>query len=340
MCPTGWVRSGLLMVVLASAAVRAEGASSADAVRAKRFAGAFVGALVFSALPLGVATAEVATNPSFFALSPIGSVLMFSLPLLVSLGGLVGNRVSEGQGSYLAALAGSMFATLASVGVWRLATLVTQSRASAMLAGLISAMVLNASGTALALMWSDDNDQRLRATGLTDANPGARGWAVVGVMAATVVVGGGLTALVTAALAPVFFGGTSVVAAVLGGALVLAMPVIAWAVHKQLDGRGSLLSAYAGWLLTVGLTCVVGIPVLAAQASTFGSNPTTNALRTIDLYPLVGVATFGALLGPLFGLEWSHARALDDDAGRRLLPSSFGIAPTSSGVTVAAGWQW
>ncbi len=304
---------------------------TSDDARIKRFLGAFTGGVVglgaaLALMPLG----DQGCFGSVGCVSGAQGFLGVLAPLLSVTGAWLGFTLLGGDGGLITPVAALLPASLLALLLLNIARDVQADSTLALMPYLIASGVFLAGGAALAL---DLRARQLDRLG----NARSFGQAPAGRVAVVSLVGG-LTAASSAFLTVLVGTQCRDAACVgltvgLGGALSVAVAASTWGVHRAMGGRGSFLSALAGFglggLATLG---AVGL-YMGSQNSFTGFAALRNNAGSILLVEL-GVAS--ALFLPVVALEWSHA-----DAVEASMPSfSFSGAPTPNGGMVAASMRF
>ncbi len=289
-----------------------------DAQRVKRFVGALIGGAIAIAIPLAIS----APNCAIIGGACSTSFQNFSLgimPLVAGLGAYFGHHLFGGEAEYpfaaLGAGLGSLLGMLSlafAEGIGVSPTALFPFAAGA--AGLTTFLM------AIVLDWRDQ-----QVIGLSPAGhgTGARLWASFGASVGVGIAGSFVSLLI---------GLVNTSAGFISGALVLgAMPIVAWAVHSALDGRGTLASAFYGLLISLGVLAAVAVPVGVVAGS--NGSPFYSAQQGALV---TGSAFLALLLGPIVGLELSHSSVMRE-AG---LKPSFGFSPVPGGAMVGGGVQF
>lgn len=299
---------------------------TSDDARVKRFIGAFTGGVV--ALGAAMVVMPFLNGPCFggTCFGAAQGLLGGLAPLLAVGGAWLGFELMGGDGGLLTPIIAIAPAILASLGLLAIARETNANSMIDLMPYLISAGVLLAGGSALAL------DSRARQ--LEDLGAAASwGKASSGRVALTVLTStlSGLTAAIVSTLlfslssynaaGPVLLVSTGVVGA-------LGAAIAAWGVHRGMHGKGSLLAAVAGMGLALAVSGA-GFGLFALATS--GSLGPIRSPAAITL--AVSLAAASAMFFPMLALEWSHTNAIE----AKFPKISFGVSPTPNGGMVAAG---
>ncbi len=292
-----------------------------SSARAARFVGALLGGVVGAAVPSVLFA--LANGGCAGCTGPV--LLAASMPLLSAVGATLGFSLMGGEASAGLASVGSLIGVFLSIslvlaGTGAIGEAVTGTTALPTLLLLVGAGALTIGAEALLL---DARDQAVRAEPAKASS--------VSRFAATVAAAALTSALATALVgfANAFPFPLNVVSGFAGIGLGLAMPLIPFAVHKGQGGRGSLLSAYGGWLAMVGVGLLGGAVLSQARLSQPLNSLTTGLA-------LGAAAVFASVAVPLT-LEWSHHAA---DAPPVVESVTASLAPIPGGGQVMLGGRF
>jgi hypothetical protein len=300
-----------------------------DEARVKRFVGALAGGLVGAAatmawLPLGDA-------PGAFVISPVQAALTFLTPLMALTGAFLGYQVMGGDGGLVTSWASILPAGLA-LSLLLFTVPPELGSVAAFMPQVATGVVLLAAVSALAL---DLRERQLGVLGSRRAEGSAPGARVAAEGLLTLV---SLAASIFQAALGIAFAGSLEGRIVLGvglGALGAAGTALTtWAVHRSVNGKGSLLAS------ALGLFLGAGGGALAATLTLFAVAPSSrlgSSLGTLGPLIAIAVPTLAATMTSTLAIEWSHTNAVGSDDTASL---SFGAAPTAGGAMVAAGLRF
>ncbi|MDP3238746.1 MAG: hypothetical protein Q8N26_38505 [Myxococcales bacterium] len=298
-----------------------------SSARAARFAGALLGGLVGFAVPLTVSSVTAA--PCVGCVDTAQVLLGASAPVLSMVGASLGFALMGGEASAGVASLGLVAGMLLSLVFLVVGSeLIADSLAAASVTPLPKLLLLVGAGAltvgtqALFLSLRDD---AVRADP-AKTSPTRR--------VALTVTAAALTSLVAVALAgfaSLLPFPLNVVSGFGGLGLGLAMPLIPFAVHKGQGGAGSLLSAYAGWLVMAGAGALGGL--LLTQSGGLRTTP----LNNVATATVIGTAAVLASVAVPLMLEWSHHAA---DAPPVVESVTASLAPIPGGGQVMLGGRF
>lgn len=288
-----------------------------DDRRVKRFVGALIGGAIGLAIPLAVSAPAANCGDATVCSTSFQNLTIGFMPLVGGLGAYFGHHLFGGQAEYPFATLGAGLGSLLGMMVLAFAQGIGV-RPTALFPYVASVAGLT---TFLMAFLLDARTYRIGALPPEAHGTGARLWATFG-SAVGLGIAGGFVSLLIGVLNPF-------VGLVVGALFLSALPVVSWAVHSRLGGRGSLASAFWGLLVSVGTLAAVVVPVqvITRGGSAFYAGQ-QGALLT-------GAAFLSLLIGPLIGLELSHTDVVE--AGVRPVVS---LAPLAGGAMVGGGFRF
>lgn len=285
----------------------------------KRFLGAFVGGAVGLALPIPLGLATMGRCPVVVCSASATLITTIGSPVLAIVGAMLGHALMGGAMSPGAAIAGLLAGVASGLVVLLFHSLVFATSTAPAWPALVAASGLAIALQAVAL---ESRTEALDEAPFI-ATPAGRFVGETLALMGFISVGSLLVALTALSVPPL--------ALVLGIAALGTAPLIPYAVHEKMGGKGSVGAAYLGWLTT--LVTVAAASALVAATGFFrgGSSPTDAGMFVGGVALAALVSTLGV---PLF-LEWSHGRALLEVSEEAPAPKlSLAPLPGPGGVPV------
>lgn len=295
-----------------------------DDRRVQRFLGTFAGAMVGVGAIAAVVPFTAPPPSTFFGcttcVDPGQAVLAVSAPLVGTLTAWFGSLLFGGESGVMTGFAGLVPGILFA--------LMTSGVAAAMQLDktLPQVPMLVASGLFLSGMLAlshDVRNQQLSALGSAQSWGGASpGRTALELVVGLLSTGAAVASTVLLSFLNPFMG--------IAAGVVQSFGVVAatWGAHAGLKGRGSLLSAFAGFGLGA-VALAAGLGLMAVSVNGFGS-----ALQSLGAPMLVvGLGAVAAGVLPSIALEWSHTERVVE----RLPKLTLGAAPLAQGGVVSAG---
>lgn len=289
-----------------------------------RFVGALVGGAALAAstaIPAGLTAGTTCPFPGFCPIGA-GTIMLTVLTPVASLtGASVGSAFFGGSAPVGAGIAGLTGGLTAGAVVLLLAVLANPPSFLGPTSSIPSWPVLvGASALALGLqtLAMDAREDALEAHPEL-AVPAGRFALETVANVLTIVTGGFLTVLMASASA--FLGAALTIG--LAGALLAVAPLVPWAIHRAMDGRGGLGAAYLGWLGSLGIAAL-GTLGTVLGVNGLGTDPRGVGLAVFSMSAAVMAGSFGVPLA----LEYGHGLAVLND----LEGPSVSVAPIRGGA--------
>ena len=292
--------------------------------QARHFIGTLLGGTAGLALPLLLSPLVPSCNPLTSACSSVPEVLLIASAFLTMPAfAALGHSLAGGRANLISILVG------AAVGLFLTEGLMVFDRVLNAEANTLPIMLAGAGLTIMTMAAATLVRERMLETRKVQATPGRFGLTVLGALLTQV--GAFAGGLVLALVAPQ----TLAIAIIVGAVAQVALPpLVAYAIHNELGGRGSLGAAYLGGLIGIAAAAAGAAGYAIAGSGGLGgiSTLTRNSVAVWSMVASIGLAVTLAI--PT-ALEISHYTAMTSSDSKPKL--SFAIEPINQGAMVMAG---